>query len=128
MTDRTIPDVTDDDRRLAREWAERIIDTPHMSHPVETAAARVILYAVLAPPHPTLADMTARERVACQWMQAEVAGRDTRYVITRPYDEDDDVVLISDAGGVVYADPARVTPRPDLPRLEWPSDQPEADQ
>ena len=76
----------------------------------------------LLPPRPTLADMTEGERVACRWMQADLAGRDTRYVITRPYDEDDDVALISADGGVVYADPGRVTPRPDLPRMEWPGD------
>lgn len=64
---------------------------------------------ILFPPLPTLADMTPEERAACAWMQADLAdgGR-----------------MILDQNGRSDGVPAdRVTPRPDLPRLEWPSDQ-----
>ena len=81
-----------------------------------------------APALPTLADMTDEERAACQWMQADVAGHNTRYVITNPCDEDDDAVLLDADGAVNWISPERITPRPDLPRMTWPGTDQEADQ
>lgn len=73
-----------------------------------------------APPLPTLADMTEEERAACQWMQADVAGHSTRYVILDPSDEDGEAELIDPDGRLAWTLPDYVTPRPDLPRMEWP--------
>ena len=72
------------------------------------------------PPLPTLADMTPEERAACQWMQADVASRSGHYVVATPHDDGDDAaVLIDPYGEVDWVSLEYVTPRPDLPRLEW---------
>ena len=70
------------------------------------------------PPLPTLADMTREERAACQWMQADVYNFDRRMVITNALTMRAD--LIERDGERWNVDLERVTPRPDLPRLEWP--------
>lgn len=74
------------------------------------------------PPRPTLADMTREERRACAWMQADVwpVGR---AVITFPDSGNEPATLIDRQGKVIYAGSNTVTPRPDLPRMEWPGDQ-----
>ncbi|WP_292814716.1 hypothetical protein [Microbacterium sp.] len=76
-----------------------------------------------APPRPTLADMTEEERAACQWMQAEVHDmpRLREGVLVRT-DQDCGYVLDS-KGETWFVDHAKVTPRPGLPRMEWPGDQ-----
>lgn len=71
---------------------------------------------------PTLADMTPEERAECRWMQADVNGRSERYVIATPSDRKGLVGLVSAYGVIEWTYPERVTPRPDLPRLEWPGD------
>ena len=71
------------------------------------------------PPRPTLADMTEEERDACQWMQADTETWG-RAVILLPEASSGLAVLLNQWGKVIYEDHARVTPRPDLPRLEWP--------
>ena len=73
-----------------------------------------------APPLPTLADMTEEERAACQWMQADVYSFDRRMVITEVRTMSAD--LIERDGERWNVGLERVTPRPDLPRLTWPSD------
>ena len=73
------------------------------------------------PSRPTLADMTDEERAACQRMQADVANRSVRYVIVNPYVAEGDAALTSADGGIEWFSPDRVTPRPDLPRIEWPA-------
>ena len=122
MTDQNIPNVTDDDRRLAREWAAFIESRRDNWTDRIRAAARVILNAVPAPPLPTLADMTEEERAACQWMQADVADHNTRYVIANPHDRHGEATLIAPDGQIEWILPEYVTPLPDLPRLEWPGD------
>ena len=75
-------------------------------------------------PLPTLADMTAEERAACQWMQADVTSRSGHYVVATPHDDGDDAaVLINPDGEVDWVALEYVTPRPDLPRLEWSGNQ-----
>ena len=74
------------------------------------------------PPRPTLADMTEEERRACQWMQAD-AKTWGRVVIIAPDLSGGSVALLDRWGDVAYEGRARVTPRPDLPRMEWPGDQ-----
>ena len=127
MNDQTAHDVTGDERRKARNWAELI--EPDVTASVGArAAARVILHAVPAPPRPTLADMTPKERHACRWMQADVDGITGRWLILNPYDEDGDVEVVLESGRKEYFSPERVTPRPDLPRMEWPGTGQKADQ
>ena len=122
MTDQSTHDVTDDDRRFARDWAEHIISTPDTSLPMETAAARVILHAVPAPPRPTLADMAPDERRACQRMQADT--KRGRAIITTVEWVDGHAELIDRQGDVFCEAHTDVTPRPDLPRFVWPGDTP----
>ena len=76
-----------------------------------------------APKRPTLADMTNEDRRACQWMQADVAGHGTRYVIANPDDDGNEAELVSAEGEIAWIFPEYVTPRPDLPRMEWPGNQ-----
>lgn len=76
-------------------------------------------------PRPTMADMTYEERAACQWMQCDVIGFRGKYTLISPSDWDGDAVLLGREGEVHYEDHAMVVPRPDLPRLEWPGQQPD---
>ena len=119
MTDQTAPDVTGDDRRLAREWAERIVNGFDPSLPMETAAARVILDTVHAPVPPTLADMTMEGRYACRWMQCDVRNAKITHGVIADNHGGNTHVLDAE-GEVWYLPPADITPRPDLPRMEWP--------
>lgn len=119
MTEQTIPDVTDEERRLARKWAEDIVTG--LSNARMRAAARVILEAVPAPAPPTLADMTREERDGCRWMQADVRNFDRRMVVTEVHTSS--AGLIERDGERWNVDLDRVTPRPDLPRMAWPGDQ-----
>ena len=122
MTDQIPADVADEDRRRARECAEFIMSDMSAWGDGIRALARVFLNDAPAPPRPTLADMTPAERRACQWMQADVKDRGVRYVIANPLDDENEVALIDPDGDICWLSPERVTPRPDLPRMEWPSD------
>ena len=120
MTDQTIPaGLTRDQAQAVREWAERARGAEIQDETV-AHAARVLL-AVL-PTRPTLADMTEEERKACQWMQADLdpVGR---AVIVNPHWEDGSARVMWPGGFIEQTDWGKVTPRPDLPRLEWPGDQ-----
>ena len=72
-----------------------------------------------APPRPTLEDMTDEERAACQWMQADVGVE--RRIIVRVMDVEEGAVTLVESGDTVVCPHSSVTPRPDLPRMEWPS-------
>ena len=122
MTDQTIPNVTDDDRRLARKWAENIESDMDTWGDSIRAAVRVILDAVPAPLRPTLADMTPRERRACNRMQADVKGVEARAVIVNSYEEDGKARVMWPGGFNKPTDWEEVTPRRDLPRMKWPGD------
>ena len=129
MSNQTIPAVTDEERMLAREWAAYIESSKDSwgdsgNDPWGDrvrAAAHVILRAVPAPPRPTLADMAPEERRACKWMQADVKPG-VRLVITAPNATSARAALLDEWGEVTYHYHANITPRPDLPRLEWPGD------
>ena len=69
---------------------------------------------------PTLDDMTDKERDACRGMQADVEGMSGRYVIIHPRQGAGAVAAVSEDGEIKWFVPGQVTPRPDLPRLEWP--------
>ena len=78
------------------------------------------------PPLPTLADMSPEERAACQWMQADVTSRSGHYVVATPHDDGDDAAALIDPDGEVdWVALEYVTPRPDLPRLEWSDKKPD---
>ena len=77
---------------------------------------------ILFPPRPTLADMTEEERDGCERMQCDVGGEDARAVILNPHWEDGSARVLWPSGFSTYPGWERVTPRPDLPRLEWPGD------
>ena len=117
MNDQTIPaDLTRDEARAVREWAERAraakVQDDTVAH-----AARVLL-AVLPKP-PTLADMPREERASCKWMQADT-DQQGRAVIISPNASVGRALMIDQEANLIYAAREQVTPRPDLPRLEWP--------
>ena len=122
MTDPRTPDVTDEDRRIARDWAESVHSYPDTWTDRLRAAARVILNDVPAPPLPTLADMTPEERAECQGMQADVGVE--RRIIVRVMDVEEGAVTLVESGDTVVCPHSSVTPRPDLPRFVWPGDTP----
>ena len=126
MSDQTIPaDLHPEDVEHARSYVQDFLDATYA--PDRTLAVARVLQALLpAPPLPTLADMSPEERSACRWMQADVKDRGGRYVVANPFDEDGDTGMVSAYGGIEWMSPERVTPRPDLPRMTWPGDTPEA--
>ena len=121
MTDQTAPDTTNHDRRLAHSWAETVKANPDAWGQRQLAAARVILHDLPDPPRPTLADMLPKERAACQWMQADVGVE--RRIIVRVMDVEEGAVTLVESGDTVVCPHSSVTPRPDLPSMEWPGDQ-----
>ncbi|MHD0241477.1 hypothetical protein ACQZF5_05255 [Corynebacterium diphtheriae] len=71
---------------------------------------------------PTLADMTVEEREKCVLMQAQDLGG--KLCIIRSVDPLGASVLYRDGTNGSWGLDS-VTPRPDLPKLEWPSSEPE---
>ena len=123
MDDQIPADKVREVRDLHRDAAKMatITDAEREIHQHVADAMEALL---LTPPTlPTLADMTYDERDACQWMQAEVKGRKTRVVIVNPCWKDGGarVMWLHTRMGVVPW--GNITPRPDLPRMEWPGDQ-----
>lgn len=117
MTDQTIPA---DKVRRARQWARDTLDDVENGANVSAYARDAARTLIAMMPRPTLADMTYEERRECRWMQADVIGFRGKYVLVSPSDWDGDAVLLDREGDVYYEHHARVTPRPDLPRMEWP--------
>ena len=74
------------------------------------------------PPLPTLADMTEDDLAECQWMQADTEARG-RAVVVVPEWGAGHAELLDRWGNSFYAAHDTITPRPGLPRLEWPGDQ-----
>lgn len=123
MTDKDLSDFADKVRRLAARFRQEMEPhTPAGEYAVWERAAEAV--ETLLPTPPTLADMTPSKRAACQWMQADVAGRSMRYVIANPHENDGEVTLLDSDGGIDWVFPEYVTPRPDLRRMEWPGDTP----
>ena len=120
MTELNIPDVTDDDRELARKWAASVESNPNFWGDIDRAAARVILHDLPDPPRPTLADMNEEERAACIRMQCDTApNRSVRGFIADVYPGGCRVIERDTWEWRSYSDDM-VTPRPDLPRIGWP--------
>ena len=122
MTNQNPAGLTRDEAQAVREWAEGIM-TGVSSARIQ-AAARVILDAVPAPAPPTMADMTDEERSACRWMQCDYAGETSDFTspgVIGYFDNGDrKAVILTPRCGIVRRDYDRVTPRPDLPSMEWP--------
>ena len=117
MTDQTIPA---DQVRRARQWARDILDDVENGASVSAYARDAARTLMAMMPRPTLADMSAEERAACQWMQADTNGG--RDVISNPcYDQGRATLLLRD-GTSIPVGMEKITPRPDLPRMEWPRD------
>lgn len=116
MTDKMTPDVTDDDRRLAREWAKSVESDPDFWGLQQRTVARVILDAV---PAPTMAEMTPEERHECRWMQCDAGPLGLRGVIVSTGEW---AVYVVDKRTGMHSNysPDLVIPRPDLPHFEWP--------
>ena len=117
MTDQ-IP--ADKARKLAARFRQQMEPhTPAAECEVWECAAEAV-EALLPPPTlPTLADMTPEARRDCQWMQADTKPWG-RVVIIVPDLSDGRAALLDIWGDVAYEDHTDVTPRPDLPRMEWP--------
>ena len=105
--------------QIPADKVREILDTPGLWAIDMIAKIEALLP---APPRPTLADMTREERDGCRWMQAD-AGQLGRVVIVTPDKTDNLAALLDRQGNVAYGGHDTVTPRPDLPRLEWPDDQ-----
>ena len=71
------------------------------------------------PTPPTLADMTKEERRDCEWMQCDVAGLGGAWLIIDPFDDEDHVHVIGRKGDSRILPAHFITPRPDLPGMEW---------
>ena len=122
MTTPNIPaGLTRDQARAVRDYAARVLADPNYHSAEEVAAARVLL-AVL--PRPTLADMTANERTECQRMQADVKGYEHPAAIIQTYVTNGSARVMWETLRVEEVSWANITPRPDLPRLQWPGDTP----
>ena len=117
MTDQNIPA---DQERRARQWARDTLDDVENGANVSAYARDAARTLIAMMPRPTLADMTMGERHACRWMQADVKGMKGRRVIAYPGDGGEMTQIMLPNGLVVDIDPENVTPRPDLPRWEWP--------
>lgn len=117
----SLPDEWIDAEKLREMINEHLLSYPHGSigHTVaEDLACK--MQALLSPPLPTLADMTPEGREACQWMQADHTDIG-RIGITQI--EPTGQTMIKQDGAAVWsglAERKKITPRPDLPRLEWP--------
>lgn len=116
MTDKKTTS-TDEDRRLAREWAESVESYPDIWARRIRAAARVILDTV--PALPNLSDMSHVARRECQWMRCDVAGEDGEWLIIDPFDDESHAHVADRLGDTRVLPTHHVIPRPDLPRMEW---------
>lgn len=115
MTEQNISDVTDAERRLAREWAKSVEATRDTWNDTIRAAARVILDSASVP---TMADMTEEERAECQWMQCDAGPYGRRGLILGTGEW---AVYVADKETGAYSNysPDLVAALPDLPRMKW---------
>ena len=127
MTDQMIPaDLHPEDVEHAHSYVQDYLDATYA--PDRTLAVARVLQALLPPPPlPTLADIPPEERSASRWLQCDhgIPGRSRSRGVIGYFDyEDEKAVILTTTCGVQRRDYAHVTPRPDLPRLEWPGDAP----
>ena len=77
----------------------------------------------LLPAPRTLADMAPEERAECEWMQCDHPALEEPGVILQIWGNGCHV--LSREGVVETEALNHVTPRPDLPRMQWPGNEPE---
>ena len=119
MTEQT-PTIPTDQARRARQWARDTLDDVENGANVGAYARDAARTLIAMMPRPTLADMTPEERAECQWMQADVKGDDSRAVIVNAFWDRGISRVMCPGGFIEQIGWERVTPRPDLPRMEWP--------
>lgn len=119
MTDQTIPA---DQARRARQWARDTLDDVENGANVSAYARDAARTLIAMMPRPTLADMTLDEQDECTGMQADLVQGDRVVILDGTPDSDGLVQVLEKSLDVYRAYPAEVTPRPDLPSLEWPGD------
>lgn len=76
---------------------------------------------LLAPKLPTLADMTREEQEACQWMQCSIADRPGNHLLIEVEVMNGLAWVLHPNEGSALSPNKKVTPLPDLPKLQWPS-------
>lgn len=117
-----------------REWIDadglrEVINEQLSSHPHGTVGHHVAeeiackLEALFPDPQPrNLEEMTRDEREACQWMQADFDGE---MVLLTKVSSDRVAFLHRSGTPGVYSSSwfHRITPLPDLRRMEWPEEQ-----
>lgn len=113
--------------RDLHEFADKILAATADQNCTAIALANLVKETAPPPKRPTLADMTEEERSACQWMQADTEHWGRTFIIT-PNLSDGRAALLDRRGKVPFEEHTAVTPRPDLPSLEWPDTGQEADQ
>lgn len=119
MTDQNLPvDLTSEEAKAAREWATDYLKGLYEVAPV--TVARIVLDTVPEPPLPTMNKLPENERYDCHHMQCDVCGFTDRMVIVNIRSSSVDVM--AEDGERWTIEDIRVTPRPDLPRMEWPSE------
>lgn len=110
-----------EDVEAAREWADDVLDGRAAAIvPIEETIARALRAYLPPPPLPTLADMPYEGRKECRWMQADSKPTGSRVVILEPNWTVGTARVLRETGRAIEARADALTPRPDLPRLEWP--------
>ena len=121
MTDQIPADKV---RAMAARFRQQI--EPHIpfaEYVVWERAAEAVESLLSPPPRPTLADMTPRERRACNRMLCDVKGVEARAVIVNSYEEDGKARVAWPGGFNKPTDWEEVTPRRDLSRMKWPGEE-----
>jgi len=128
---RDLPDVIVDGDKL-REISSALLSEAVEVERTDPARASTLTYAAnsidtLLPTPPTMADMTPEDRQACQWMQATVlVEEDAMTGVIQKVRQDQDIVwLMFRSGNRNDYRLDEVVPRDDLPRMEWPGNEPE---
>lgn len=86
---------------------------------------REALESLLTPKElPTLADMTEEEQKACQWMQCKVESHSSELYVIAVTGLFRSTVLLPSGSQVVWSN-SLITPLPDLPKMKWPSKEPQ---
>lgn len=121
MTDQNLPvDLTSEEAKAVREWATDYLNGLYEVAPV--TVARIVLDTVPEPPLPTMNKLPENERYDCHRMQCDVYGFTDRMVIVNI--RSSSVDIMAEDGERWTIEDNRVTPRPDLPRMEWPGECP----
>ena len=122
MTDMIPAGITPEEEKKAREWADDVLEGRAAAIvPIEETIARALRAYLPPPPRPTLADMPYEGRKECRWMQADSKPTGSRVVILEPNWTVGAARVLRETGRAIEARADALTPRPDLPRMEWPS-------